>query len=450
MNRKRAHGWRIGAPDGTLRDMRNRRETDDDVFARIEARIAARKAAIENYIVTYGELPFRSPSRDGWVLLVSKDPSKPTQWRVTRFEGDEPVGHTEAQTFRDAISVVYDYGGQVPVGEEGRVEMRETEVREQSDLFGQPLNEARNEARKPDESRTFVSGRVKIFIERHKANLRHPNGFYRYTVTTPDMIFNGKKIVDDSGKAVALRAWRDRAWGWTLPDGTEPDEAQYERFDRALVRFVTKRLEKWSIDQLIFWLKWNDPNGDYDLKYYANRDEWREALVESVMAAVSDSLETPEEMRAASEDVNHNRMREQDDLPRGPFVPDPHSTKALTTPDLLRAQAYKGGWILVYRGEHLGSVKKLKSGWKIDALGKATSGHLYDVMKRGTELLDAYQSLAPQYTIDGDLIEGTLNDFFAANQFDEEEIAKMRALRIGESFKGGGGGWAEYELKRVR
>jgi hypothetical protein len=83
---------------------------------------------------------------------------------------------------------------------------------------------------------------------------------------------------------------------------------------------------------------------------------------------------------------------EQNDLPKGPFRQDPYSAKSLRTDDFLHAQPHEGGWIITYRGEYLGSVKKLKAGWRIDAVGKSTSGLRYDTLVRATELIDAYRS----------------------------------------------------------
>lgn len=80
----------------------------------IEARITSRAKALEEYIERHGEKPFRCASTNGWTLLVSRDPSIPGQWRVTRFEGEEPVGHTEARDFRSAVATCRDYGGDLP------------------------------------------------------------------------------------------------------------------------------------------------------------------------------------------------------------------------------------------------------------------------------------------------------------------------------------------------
>jgi hypothetical protein len=49
--------------------------------------------------------------RHGGRVVVSRDASKPGAWRATRVdEAGEPTGHTEAQTFRDAIRAAYDRG----------------------------------------------------------------------------------------------------------------------------------------------------------------------------------------------------------------------------------------------------------------------------------------------------------------------------------------------------
>jgi len=54
-----------------------------------------------------------------------------------------------------------------------------------------------------------------------------------------------------------------------------------------------------------------------------------------------------------------------------------------------------------------------------------------------------------KYLLDEEPLEGTLDDFFAVNSFDEDEVALMRALQSGETFTGGGGAWAEFTLTRV-
>jgi hypothetical protein len=59
------------------------------------------------------EKPREYPMRHGGKLLISKDPSKPGQWRVTRFEeeGGEwvPTGHADAKTYASAIDTAEGY-----------------------------------------------------------------------------------------------------------------------------------------------------------------------------------------------------------------------------------------------------------------------------------------------------------------------------------------------------
>ena len=76
----------------------------------------------------------------------------------------------------------------------------------------------------------------------------------------------------------------------------------------------------------------------------------------------------------------------------GGLHPAPYSKKNLQTDDGFTIQPSRGGWIVDYRGEFMGSVKKSKGGWKIDPIhgGGPVGGRHYDACKRATELLDAY------------------------------------------------------------
>lgn len=53
------------------------------------------------------------------------------------------------------------------------------------------------------------------------------------------------------------------------------------------------------------------------------------------------------------------------------------------------------------------------------------------------------------YLIDDEPMEGSLEEFFAVNDFEEEEKAAMRALSPGETFTGGGGAWATFTITLV-
>lgn len=74
----------------------------------------ARAAKLAELTMRAAGFPVRLESRHGWVLLVSRCPSEPGRWRVTRFDGSEPVGHTTRDTLAEAISAaVTEYGGNV-------------------------------------------------------------------------------------------------------------------------------------------------------------------------------------------------------------------------------------------------------------------------------------------------------------------------------------------------
>lgn len=80
------------------------------------------------------------------------------------------------------------------------------------------------------------------------------------------------------------------------------EEAHSER-DADWLEAQRQRLMGWSRDDLIAWLRWNDPNGSY-----TDKDAEAEGIdpldvegaVDIVMQHVEENLETPEEMRANS------------------------------------------------------------------------------------------------------------------------------------------------------
>ena len=63
------------------------------------------------------------------------------------------------------------------------------------------------------------------------------------------------------------------------------------------------RLMTWPREDLIAWLRWNDPNGSFTDEE-ADAEGWEpldvEGAVDMIMQHVEENLETPEEMRAAS------------------------------------------------------------------------------------------------------------------------------------------------------
>lgn len=68
-------------------------------------KIRARDRAVDA-LVALGEAPVAMPSTGGEILLVHRDTyvHRRGQWRLTRFGASgEPYGHTEANSFRDAV-----------------------------------------------------------------------------------------------------------------------------------------------------------------------------------------------------------------------------------------------------------------------------------------------------------------------------------------------------------
>lgn len=82
---------------------------------------------------------------------------------------------------------------------------------------------------------------------------------------------------------------------WIDPRGTPGfSEAERGALNETLVRRVRTELRRrWSLDDLVRWLEWNDRNGDY------RRIKKKDAIA-LIMEAVEETGETPEEMRAGS------------------------------------------------------------------------------------------------------------------------------------------------------
>lgn len=78
------------------------------------------------------------------------------------------------------------------------------------------------------------------------------------------------------------------------------------------------------------------------------------------------------------------------------FEPDPYIRGAYRTTDFLAATPYKGGWIVTERGEHMGFIKKLKSGWKLDPLGHDRRGRFYQACERASRLIDLLKPSAKE------------------------------------------------------
>ena len=69
--------------------------------------------------------------------------------------------------------------------------------------------------------------------------------------------------------------------------------------------------------------------------------------------------------------------------------PAPFSEKSLTDGHFLNLQPYKGGWIVEFNGEFLGSVKRLKGGWDTSGV-MSNYGPRAEKIHEATAMLDEY------------------------------------------------------------
>lgn len=56
--------------------------------------------------------------------------------------------------------------------------------------------------------------------------------------------------------------------------------------------------------------------------------------------------------------------------------------------EYMHATPYRGGYIVTDHGEHMGFIKKLKAGWRIEASYRDTSGSWYKACVRAAEFLE--------------------------------------------------------------
>jgi hypothetical protein len=69
----------------------------------------------------------------------------------------------------------------------------------------------------------------------------------------------------------------------------------------------------------------------------------------------------------------------------------PYSAKNLWHEESgLMLQPHNRGWLVEKRGEFMGSVKKLKSGWTLWPLGHQAAGRFHDACELATRLLDEH------------------------------------------------------------
>lgn len=104
-------GMRAGKP-AMWRQLENPSKADRDLSA-WEKEYERKKAAQDAWLDAHEGRSFSIWLRSMKDLgLVSLDPSKPGRWRHTRFVGDEPIGHSDHATWRDAAkNAIITYNG---------------------------------------------------------------------------------------------------------------------------------------------------------------------------------------------------------------------------------------------------------------------------------------------------------------------------------------------------
>jgi hypothetical protein len=75
-------------------------------------------------------------------------------------------------------------------------------------------------------------------------------------------------------------------------------------------------------------------------------------------------------------------------VPGSPLRPSPYSEKNLTDGNYLDLQPMRGKWIVTQSGEYMGSVRKLKAGWELDAYPRG--GRNEASCRRAADLLQAH------------------------------------------------------------
>lgn len=83
-----------------------------DIFAETRAKIAFRAELAKH------PRPLTGPTRAGGMMLISRDPSRRSEWRVTRFDADgEPLGHFGPAPFATVLQAAEDHGDLRRLGE---------------------------------------------------------------------------------------------------------------------------------------------------------------------------------------------------------------------------------------------------------------------------------------------------------------------------------------------
>jgi hypothetical protein len=75
---------------------------------------ALAKGRARKRIAAGPERALQIPSAHGWTLLIHRDtyPGREGCWRLTRFDGAEPFGHTECSSWQGAVTEAGFWGAQ--------------------------------------------------------------------------------------------------------------------------------------------------------------------------------------------------------------------------------------------------------------------------------------------------------------------------------------------------
>ena len=113
-------------------------------------------------------------------------------------------------------------------------------------------------------------------------------------------------------------------------------------------------------------------------------------------------------------------------------------------------EAVDGEARLSVRGQIAAAQRRDGTGWSSPAPRRdksAPRGASRSTAQRGKRA--AASGPRPRYLLNGEPLQGGLAGLFRDNDFDREEREIMRGLQPGDTYRGGGGAWAEWEVKRI-
>lgn len=84
----------------------------DQIIAEQDAAARAR-SEVAAMVEASGSIELLHRRISGWAAAVTRDPSKPGRWRMTRFDSDGASGHIECATAADAVREAWDAGFRV-------------------------------------------------------------------------------------------------------------------------------------------------------------------------------------------------------------------------------------------------------------------------------------------------------------------------------------------------